>query len=245
MIRTALFASAAALCLAPMAQGQSYPSYGYQDGYQVRQSSGGGCERERDDNRVAGTIIGAVAGGLLGAAIADNDGGHHGYRSRGYRGHRGYGRHRGHHRGGDGDEIAGALIGGVLGAVVGGEIASSGTDCQTRNTRYAYDNIAPPTRQAFAPSQPYQTAAPAYTTQPQYPAQSAYPAVEQPLYGGPADPITPPSQPVRITRTDVAPQCQTVQRETRLPDGSVVREPVSVCQGSNGEWQMQEQVAGY
>lgn len=239
MIRTTLFAGAAALCFAPMAQAQYNSSYGYEDGYQVRQAAAG-CERERDDNRVAGTIIGAVAGGLLGAAIADDDGGHR--RHRGYRGHR---RHHGYNHNNNGDEVAGALIGGVLGAVVGGEIASSNTNCHTRSARYAYDNIAPPTRQAFAPSQPYRTSAPTYPAAPpvQYPA-------EQPLYGGPEAQNTPPSQPVRITRTDpvqpTAPAaCETVQRETRLPDGTLVREPVSVCQDAYGEWQMQNGEAQY
>ena len=38
---------------------------------------------------------------------------------------------------------------------------------------------------------------------------------------------------------------RTVQRETRMPDGSLVREPVDVCQGADGRWEMTDTLYGY
>ena len=254
MIRIALLASAAAFCLAPMAQADhEYRSgnSGYDTGYQNQRSQvKSGCEREKDNNRLIGGLLGAVAGGTLGVALTnDNDDDYRGYNNYG---RRGYGRHRGygHHgysrrRGNDDDEIAAALIGGLLGAVIGSEIAASGTDCRTTSNRYNYTDVPPPTRQPFAQNRAYTASQPAYPYTPVQPAQ--YPAQEQPLYGGTAD--TQSQQPIRITRTTTqaqvyAPQCQTVQRETRLPDGTMVREPVSVCQTTDGNWQIQASPAG-
>lgn len=243
MIRTMLFAGAAALCLAPAAQAQYHN--GYDNGYyQSAQKSG--CEREQDSNRLVGGLIGAVAGGALGVAIADDNDDH--YRGRRhYRGHRGYRGYRGHHgyrHNNDGDEIAGALIGGVLGAVIGSELAASGTDCRrtvTNNYSYRAMNVAPPTRQAFATANPQ----PVSSQQPY-----AYGNPGEQLYGGPASNAG-PREPIRVTRTQPEPQpayaptCRTVQRETRLPDGQVVREPISVCQDSNGQWNMQDGESRY
>lgn len=249
MIRTALFAGAAALCFAPVAQADH--EYGYGSGYQTQNTQvQSGCERERDDNRLVGGIIGGVAGAALGVAIADDD--DHYHRRRGYRGkrgYRGYRGQRGYRHNSDGDEIAGALIGGLLGAVVGSEIAGSNTDCRTVASRSHYRdlNVAPPTRQAFGSSQAYNVnASPNYSYTPN--TQPVYETDDETLYGAPA---TPPEQPIRITRSpgQAAPlygaQCQTVQRETRLPDGAVVREPVRVCQGTDGKWQMQGAEAAY
>ncbi len=247
MIRTTLIASAAVLCFAPFAQADHNSRFGYDDGYQRQVTQRSSCENEKDNNRLVGGLIGAVAGGVLGVALTnDND---DDYRGRNNYGRRGYGRHRGygHHgygrrRGNDDDEIAGALIGGVLGAVIGSEIAGSSTDCHTTGNRYNYTNVAPPTRQAFAPSRVYSASAgPSYSNT----APATYPAQEQPLYGGPTEAQV-QQQPIRITRTTptqpaqvYAPQCQTVQRETRLPNGEMVREPVSVCQTTDGNWQIQ------
>ena len=65
---------------------------------------------------------------------------------------------------------------------------------------------------------------------------------EDPLYGGPVQsPRTVYSDPAPVYQ----PACQTVQRETRLPDGSVIREPVSVCQGSDGRWEFTDGYARY
>jgi outer membrane lipoprotein SlyB len=52
------------------------------------------CLRDRDNNRVAGTVAGGVLGALAGTAIAGND-----------------------------SNAAGAVVGGVAGAVVGNQVA--------------------------------------------------------------------------------------------------------------------------
>ncbi|MEO8115734.1 MAG: glycine zipper 2TM domain-containing protein [Phenylobacterium sp.] len=57
------------------------------------------CEQQQN-NRVAGTVVGAGLGALLGSAIA-----------------------------GHGDKTTGAVIGGIGGAVVGNQVAKSNTDC--------------------------------------------------------------------------------------------------------------------
>jgi hypothetical protein len=75
---------------APRYVGRGYAS-GY-DGY------GRGYRRYRCDRGTGGTIIGAIAGGLLGNAIGQGNGGYYG-------------------RGGDG--TTGAIIGGGLGALAG------------------------------------------------------------------------------------------------------------------------------
>jgi hypothetical protein len=58
------------------------------------------CE-QRAQNRVAGTVVGGVAGALLGSAVA--------------------GRH---------DKTTGAVVGGIAGAVVGNQLAKGPADCQ-------------------------------------------------------------------------------------------------------------------
>ena len=243
MIRTTLFASAAAFCLAPLAHAEHQNSYGY-NSYQSQYNSA--CAREKDDNRLVGGLIGAVAGGALGVAIADDNDGHRRHRSRGYgrRGH-GYRGHRRHHRhrgGGDGDEIAGALIGGILGAVVGSELAGSSTDCRTTGSisapRYNYSGVPAPTRDAYGPAW---NSAP--NTPPPQPA-ATYPNAPDSLAGGPEIAPQAPQEPIRITPDEaVSPdtlQCTVMQRETRQADGTITRDPVSLCQMPDGTWQIQE-----
>ncbi len=235
MIRLTLLAGAAALCLSPLAFAQSYNS---------------NCERIKDDQALVGGLIGAVAGGVLGAAIADDgdDYRHRGYR--GHHGHRGY-RHHGYRHNNDGDEVAGALIGGVLGAVVGAGIASSGTDCtpayssySPRVETYGYGDVPSPTRLPYGPawnSQP--------NGAPSAPQPVNYGYGQQPLYGGesdvPAAPPPPPTQTPGPAQPVYAPECQSVQRETRLPDGGVIREPVEVCRQADGSWEFQQDDYSY
>ncbi len=250
MIRTVLFAGAAALCFAPMAQAEHQNGYGY-NSYQNQVNSA--CEREKDDNKLVGGLIGAVAGGALGVAIADgND--HHSRRGyRGHRGHRGHGRRHGYRRhrgGGNGDEIAGAVIGGLLGAVIGSEIAGSSTNCNRTVTRYNYADVPSPTRQPYGPAW---NSAP-QSTNPSLPV-AEYPRSND-LSGGPvtAPPVAqPPQPPIRVTPTGTETeagtgttlQCQVLQRETRTQDGSVVRDPVRICQMPDGTWQIDADEALY
>lgn len=218
---------------APVAAAQSNSGYGYNA--QVRNTQ---CERQRDDDKLAGGVAGAVIGGLIGGAIgneiADDDDHYRrrGYRSyrgyRGYRDYRGYG-HR-HHRNKSNDEevIAGALIGAVLGGIAGSAIAD--------------DNARPC----------------AVVGPDDYGRQSgSIPRTTDGLYGGPEimeerssyprDVRTYPTSSTRTTRTTrtyPAPtsthECRTIYSETRLPDGRVEREPVTACRdGSNGEWEVE------
>ncbi len=169
-MRTAILGSAAALAIALPAGAQNYgytnnyDSYGYgQSGYQTNYRD---CETQRRSRQQTAGIVGAIAGGVLGAAIADNDDDDNRYRHRGYRGYDRYDRYgrynrhnryyRGHHRDNDsGDQIAGAVIGAVVGGVAGSALAGSGDDCNRQvygnqpNPRYGNANVPPPTRQAY------------------------------------------------------------------------------------------------
>ncbi|WP_084398122.1 glycine zipper 2TM domain-containing protein [Henriciella aquimarina] len=172
MIRMAILGSAAALAMSlPAAaqqygydgydydDGYGYDSYGYQD--QAYANANANCDRDRRSNQTAGTVVGAIAGGLLGAAIADDGDKHHRKRhhrySRGWDRGYGYG-YRGHrrHRDNDGDKVAGALIGGVVGAMAGNALAGSMSNCNTTRAygpdtrqRYGNMNVSPPTRQPY------------------------------------------------------------------------------------------------
>lgn len=254
MIRTSLFLAAAAFCVAPA----SHADHEYGNGYYGPQPTvaSAACERQKNNDRLAGGLVGAVAGGLLGAAIGgelEPDNGFNRYRGhRGYRGYNGYRGYRGrrargfyHDRGDDGAEIAGAVIGGLLGAAVGSEVAGDSTDCgrtySTGSGSYATGNDTwsdpyAPTRSPTGPaweSPDYQQSQPVSATAPAYPSVPAYPTEDQyGLSGGPeAAPKTP--------------ECTTVRRETRMPDGTIIREPVEVCQTDDGRWQMPGPVSRY
>jgi|GEM_PF-1796297 len=270
MIRASLFTAAAAFCLAPTAQAD-HDHFGGYYGPQPSVASVA-CEKQKDSDRLAGGLVGAVAGGLIGAAIGgelEPDNGFHRYRGhrgyRGYRGHRGYrGYRRGyyHDRGDDGAEIAGGLIGALAGAAIGSELAGGSTDCaRTYSTgyprssgyygssrTYATQNyggeltgVHAPTRSPTGPAwenpQAQQSAGPAYpqsaSAPRDFPDYPSYPDADQEdLYGAPE---TDPKER----------ECTNVTRETRLPDGTVIREPVEVCQTEDGRWQMPEPIPSY
>ncbi|MEL7043069.1 MAG: hypothetical protein AAGL90_16240 [Pseudomonadota bacterium] len=256
MIRTCLLASAVAFGCAPaaLADHNHYGTYSAQPSV-----ASIACEKQRDSDRLAGGVVGAVAGGLIGAAIGgalEPDNGYHRYR--GYRGYRGYHRYRGyrrhhrgyyHDRGDDGAEIAGAVIGGVLGAAIGSEVAADSTNCYRTYSygiakrSYGHGDPYAPTRSPTGPAwenpdlqqsarraDPLPASSPAYPSVPAYPSEPAYPTPDQDeLLGAPEE-----------SRTQG--DCTTVRRETRLPDGTVIREPVEVCQTADGRWQMPREV---
>lgn len=171
MIRMAILGSAAALTLSLPAAAQQYghSGYGYNGyGQQTQGYYDANCERERRANQTAGGLFGAVAGGLLGAALADGDDdnryrrGHHRYSRYGRGYHRGYG--RGYHRGygrrhyrdnDDGNKAAGAIAGALIGGVAGSALAGSSTNCNRQaydrqdNYRYGGSNVPAPTRQPY------------------------------------------------------------------------------------------------
>lgn len=92
MSKLVLIASVAALALPSLANAQTT------------------CHREKDTNRVVGTVVGAAAGALLGSAIA------------------------GHH-----NSTAGAVVGGVGGGLAGNAIGGSSVHCDRYDNGY-YDN---------------------------------------------------------------------------------------------------------
>ena len=154
MIRMAILGSAAALTLSLPAAAQQYGQSAYgNNGYYQQQagSSYAECERARRNKQTAGGLFGAVAGGLLGAALADGDDddryrrGRHGYSRYGRGYNRGYGRGYGRYHRDDDDgnqaagAIAGALIGGVAGTALGGSTTNCNRQAQVRQP-YAYDN---------------------------------------------------------------------------------------------------------
>src|SRR5580765_2484305 len=115
----ALAAGAVAIPTASAAQPYGYGSDGYSD---CRRSDG-----------AAGTIIGGIAGAVLGSNLAA----HHGGRA------------------------GGAALGGVAGALIGNSIARSGNDCRTYSEGYGYDSRG--SGYGYAPSYSYSSGyAPAY-----------------------------------------------------------------------------------
>jgi len=195
------------------------------------------CERQRKDDKLAGVLVGAVAGGLIGGAIGNNvdDGDAHWHRGhrghRGYRGYRGHRRHGGYYHGnGNSDEVAaGAILGAIVGGLAGGAIA---------------EDTARPCHVAT----PYGT-----SMGTAYP-QGGIPRTTDGLYGGPevmTYPNTaPPSRTYPVSTvpgptlppqagTDI--ECRTIERETRLPDGQVIRDPITACRDPyDGTWEIHD-----
>jgi hypothetical protein len=66
----------------------------------ISQAQSTACQRDQRNDRVAGTVVGGVAGALLGSVIAGNS-----------------------------SNTAGTVVGGVAGAIAGNQIAKSGTRC--------------------------------------------------------------------------------------------------------------------
>jgi uncharacterized protein YcfJ len=201
------------------------------------------CERQNSDDQMAGALVGAIAGGLLGGAIGNNieDDGDDYYRhGRGYRGHDRYGygrgryndyRHRDNDDGdNDGEVIVGALLGAVVGGIAGSAIAGgSSPECQVAGGAYAdgYPNGAIPRSTDGLYGGPE-----IMGERDTYPQTSprAYP-VSQPQGG------SYPSYPSRPVYD--APECRTLNRETRMPDGNVIREPVTACRDTrSGAWRI-------
>lgn len=235
----ALFAAAAS------AEGYGY-DYGYghdrDDRHDARQDSVYGqqranqrCREARDDQKLAGALVGGLLGAVAGGLIVENNtddeyryaryGRHYGRRGHGrYRGYRGRRVYR-YKDSNDGEVFAGAALGAVVGGLAGSELAESSANC---DTQWKYENVPPPTRSAHGAGwnsapQPFRARRePVYT--------------DAPLQGGPVG--------------DAARgACQQVWRETRMPDGRVIREPVMACRDGaspqrpgarDGEWVVRE-----
>ncbi len=249
MRRTALAAGFAALAMTGTAAADhNRQNTQYGTGYGQAYAPTGGCKRVNDQQKVVGGLIGGTLGALAGAAIGNNLGdgrGHnrgygrgHGY-GYGYGGHGGYGgydRHRRRSGNDDTEQIVGALILGGLGAYAGSQIASSQTDCRPQ----VYQGIPAPTRQAYGRG----------WEQSQSPYQQTGQGSDN-LYGGQYGRRTlpVPSGSESNRREPEIRECEPVYRETRLPDGRLIREEVQACRDgvtyyeprtAYGEWDVDE-----
>ena len=192
------------------------------------------CERERKDDQLAGVLVGAIAGGLIGGAIGNNidDGDAYHYRDyRGYRGYRGHRRHGGYHPGnGNSDEVAaGAILGAIVGGFAGGALAEdTSRPCQVATPYGPASNGA------------YPVGSIPRTTDGLYggPEIMNYPNVPPPSRTYPASTVPGPTLPPQ-PGTDI--ECRTIERETRLPDGQVIRDPITACRDPyDGTWEIND-----
>lgn len=185
-------------------------SWGYDQGYgtgygYAAPTHTDNCRKIRNEQRLVGGLIGGVAGAALGGALADDDDDDHyhrrGWRGRGYH-HRHYRYH--HYDDDDGDQVAGIVIGALVGGLAGSELAGAASgDCEP----WRYADVPPPTRQAYG----YGWEGPVEVR-----STGGY---SDNLYGGQA-----------TARDDSRVRdCELVWRETRLPDGRLVREQVEAC----------------
>lgn len=187
------------------------------------------CERERSDDSTAGTVVGALAGALIGGAVGNNI-----ENDRTYTKYNRRGRPVGTYREGrseSGNVAVGAVLGALVGGVAGKSIAKdSGADCQVAYAPYSYSS---------SPS-------------------GSIPRSTDGLYGGPevmgrggyrpeAYPSSYPSQQSYPDYRDepryepVGRDCRVIQRETRLPDGDVRRDPVTACYDERSrEWRVED-----
>jgi uncharacterized protein YcfJ len=217
----ALFASA--LFTAPSAFAEHY-GYG-----QARNTA---CEKQKQGDKakgiVVGALLGAVAGGAIGNQVEDDydDRGRYGRYDRYGR----YGRYDryNHHRhngndDGDGEVIAGALLGAVAGGLIGSAVADNNSgNCEVAGQFYpsGYPEGQIPRTTEGLYGRPGETG-------------SRYPESAPRSY-----PISQPSYP--NDRDYGRDECRTIYRETRMPDGRVDREPVTACRdGYNGGWRVQ------
>lgn len=198
------------------------------------------CERQKSDDGVAGALVGAVAGALIGGAIGNNVENDRYYTQYGRRG-RPIGQYR-EGRSESGNVAVGAVLGALAGGVAGNSIGKeTSPDCQV----------------AYAPDHGYETG--------QY---GGIPRSTDGLYGGPEVmggpsypqggyapppqnyPASGPSYPRESGYPDYRDEpagrdCRVIQRETRLPDGDVQRDPVTACYDPRTrEWRVQEGYTG-
>lgn len=196
------------------------------------------------DNRAAGTIVGALVGATAGGVIANNVE-RNVYVGRGY-GHRGF--RRGRFVTKRGNQEAGIILGAIAGGLVGNAVAASNArDCPTyhgnpsqaygdpyarrsigQNTTFSHvDRNGPVDLNALKYGDPFGGRPVVNTPVAPDPVADFPPAplgsrsdIDEPLAGGIFEPV-----------------CDTVFQTTELPDGSSVRSPVEVCQYSEGgEW---------
>ncbi len=179
------------------------------------------------DNRVAGTVIGGVVGATAGGLIANNVRRDRFVHRRGFHSRRGF-RGRGFRGGRRGNQGLGIVLGALAGGVIGNQIAAN----NVRNCRVV---VGPQHR-----GDPY--AGQQHTTVlTRGPIDHNAARLGDP-YGG-ARVVTPQTPDRQAPRQQQAPSgvfqpiCETVFQTTDLPNGEQIREPIEVCQFSEGgEW---------
>ncbi|MEM6410307.1 MAG: glycine zipper domain-containing protein [Pseudomonadota bacterium] len=207
------------------------------------------------DNRAAGAVVGALVGGAAGGIIANNVERDVFVGRRGFRGHRGFYGHRGYYGRGfrrgrfvtrRGNQELGIVLGALAGGIIGNQIAAQNANpCPTF--------VSPSQRFGDPFARPLQGAPTQHTAHVVADGPIDLNAVKfgDPFGGRPVvrTPIQAQEPIDTRQRDDLAggvqnlpqgvfePQCQTVFQNTELPDGGTIRQPVEVCQYSEGgEW---------
>lgn len=248
-MKIAILACGASL-LAISLPGEAHAQYGY--GYDPYPAPARNvqCERQKSSDGTAGAVVGAVVGGLLGGAIGnniDNDRYYTEYRRRGpprtYK----------ESRSNSGQVAVGATLGALVGGLAGSDIAKkSGGDCQVAYAPVSgyssvpYGSIPQTTHGLYGGAEVMRGAPNSYTQPaPQQYSASSYPSSNYPSYPTPAPaPAYPPSTGYQYGGGQSAasgPGCRVIQRETQMPDGQVLRDPVTACWNDRTrQWQIQD-----
>lgn len=225
--------------LAVSLPGEAHAQYGY--GYDPYPAPARNvqCERQKSSDGTAGALVGAVVGGLIGGAIGnniDNDRYYTEYRRRGPP------RYYKESRSNSGQVAVGATLGALVGGMAGSDIGkNSSSDCQVayapvgNYSSVPYGSIPQSTRGLYGGAEVMRGAPTAY---PQ-PAPQPYPASGYPTsYPAPA-PAYPSSG--GYGQQAGGPDCRVIHRETRMPDGQVMRDPVTACWNERTrEWRVQD-----
>jgi surface antigen len=209
---------------------QAHAQYGYPYGDPgVRNVQ---CERQRADDSAAGTVVGALAGALIGGAIGNNI-----ENDRTYTRYNRWGRPVGRYTEGR-SESGNVAVGAVLGALVGGAAGNS----------IAKDS-SPGCAVAYAPnsySYPPQGGSIPRTTDglyggPEVMGRSQYPEAYPSSYPARSDYPSYPDYRDEPRYQEPQRDCRVIQRETRLPDGDIQRDPVTACWDERSrQWRVQD-----
>jgi outer membrane lipoprotein SlyB len=198
------------------------------------------CERQKSADGRTGAVVGALAGALIGGAIGnniDNDRYVTRYGRRGppvtYR----------ESRSNSGEVAVGATLGALAGGLAGSGIGrSSGPDCQVAYAPPAYTSvpggsIPQTTRGLYGGAQVMRGAPSVPAPYPRSPL--GYPTSSHPAWPGYPPQADDPGAARAPDAGEAA--CQLVHRETRMPDGQVFRDPVTVCRDlQSGQWRVEE-----
>ena len=190
------------------------------------------CERQRADERAAGTVAGALTGALIGGAIGNNI-----EADRTYTRYNRWGRPVGRYtqaRSESGNVAAGAVLGAVLGAAAGHSIArESGPGCAV-----AY---APGPSSYPPPGGQIPRTTKGLYGGPEVMGRDQHPADHASSYGRRPDDPSDPGDHAEAGAQEPWPDCRVIQRETRLPDGGVLRDPATACwDDQKREWRVQD-----